>query len=141
MEALARREVDHGLALMELWGKLFRGEPIPQKLVKLLPAAKRRRGKMYEVFEVPYFPTVDDRKWASERLAERGWGKAPQVVNIDEGEPGGFAMVFRRWPPGVDPVTNTDWKTDAKARRALPRAFSSDERDVDGADHHPTRDT
>ena len=47
---------------------------------------------------------MDDRKWASERLAERGWGKPKQDVVIDDHETSGFSIVFRRWPQGYDPM-------------------------------------
>jgi len=48
---------------------------------------------------------MDDRKWASERLAERGWGKPKQDVVIDDHETSGFSIVFRRWPVGYDPLS------------------------------------
>ena len=56
------------------------------------------------VLEVPYYPTIEDMKWASERLAERGWGKPKQDVLVDDGEVRGFQIIHRRWPVGVDPL-------------------------------------
>src|SRR5437762_7139584 len=49
---------------------------------------------------------MDDRKWASERLAERGWGKPKQDVVIDDDrETSGFRIVYRQWPEGYDPLS------------------------------------
>jgi len=50
--------------------------------------------------------TKDDRKWASERLGERGWGKPKQDVVIDDDrETSGFRIVYRQWPEGYDPMS------------------------------------
>ena len=50
--------------------------------------------------------TKDDRKWASERLGERGWGKPKQDVVIDDDrETSGFRIVYRQWPEGYDPLS------------------------------------
>jgi len=54
--------------------------------------------------QAAYYPTMEDRKWAAERLAERGWGKPKQDVVIDDHETIGFQIVFRQWPQGYDPL-------------------------------------
>ena len=56
----------------------------------------------------------------SEKLAERGWGRAPQVVTIEEGETQDFRIVYRRWPVGVDPFANTERIIDGKAKSLPP---------------------
>ena len=40
-------------------------------------------------------------KW----LADRGFGKAPQTVQMEGSPTTGFKMVFRRWAPGTDPAS------------------------------------
>jgi len=56
----------------------------------------------------------------SEKLAERGWGRAPQVVTLEEGETQDFRIVYRRWPVGVDPFANTERIIDGKAKSLPP---------------------
>ena len=63
----------------------------------------------------------------SEKLAERGWGRAPQVVTIEEGETQDFRIVYRRWPVGVDPFANTERIIDGKAK-SLPPSSDADQR-------------
>ena len=72
LERLARLEVEEGLSLVAYWGKLYRGEPFVEHRVQLLSPRTTKgavRKKRYEVIAVPYYPTIADRNWASERLA------------------------------------------------------------------------
>ena len=52
--------------------------PAPHRLRRWFSCPLRKDGKPYKVpyyeVQVPYYPTMEDRKWAAERLAERGWG-------------------------------------------------------------------
>ena len=125
LERLAREEAGQGVNLVQFWGKLFRGEPLPQKVIRLRPL--RKDGQPYKVpyfvLEVPYYPTIEDRKWASERLAERGWGKPKQAHEValdDGGEPRGFQIIYRRWPVGIDPLANQEQIIDGKGRVLPP---------------------
>ena len=98
------------------------------------------RAKPYVVVEVPHCPTIEDMKWpsdvvmddgdsgsansssprlpSSERLAERGWGKPKQAVDVvmDDGETRGFQILYRRWPIGIDPLANQEQIIDGKGR-------------------------
>lgn len=115
LEALARLEAGRGVSLVAFWGRVFRGEPITMHITRLLPPQTRKQGtrrkRQYIVVEIPYYPTIEDMKWASEMLADRGWGKAPQRQDVsfvdDDGEGvRGFTILHRRWAPGVDPLAN-----------------------------------
>ena len=106
LERLVREMCNGGHDLVDFWLRVWRGEPIPMTVIKLRPL--RKDGKPYKVpyyeVQVPYYPTMEDRKWAAERLAERGWGKPKQDVVIDDHETTGFQIVFRQWPQGYDPL-------------------------------------
>ena len=82
--------------------------PAPHRLRRWFSCPLHKDGKPYKVpyyeVQVPYYPTMEDRKWAAERLAERGWGKPKQDVVIDDHETIGFQIVFRQWPQGYDPL-------------------------------------
>src|SRR5437660_53455 len=75
-------------------------------------AKKQRR---FIVVETPYYPTVEDMMEAVAWLANRGFGKAPQIVPIESDQTTGFRFEFRPWPPGMDPASQRviDEKTKA----------------------------
>jgi len=65
---------------------------------------------------------MDDRKWASERLAERGWGKPKQDVVIDDDrETSGFRIVYRQWPEGYDPLSKGEKPYQLPSDKSVPR--------------------
>ena len=98
--------------------------------------AKKQR--CFIALEEPYYPTVGDMKEAINWLADRGFGKTPQTVPIHGYPTTGVQMVFRPWPPGMDPASQRviDEKT-----KAVPDGSSKDERIVGGPRNDPTRDT
>src|SRR5712691_4030575 len=107
LEKLAREIVGGGTDLMQFCRDVFDGKPFMRKVIQLLPLRKdgKPRAKPYVEFDVPVYPTLDQRLEAAERLEVRGWGKPKQDVVIDDiGGGGGFKLVYRRWPVGVDPT-------------------------------------
>jgi len=122
---------------MQFYRDVFDGKPFMRKVVQLLPLRKdgKPRTKPYVEFDVPVYPTLDQRLEAAERLEVRGWGKAKQDVVIDDiGGGGGFKLVYRRWPVGVDPAAEPPpgERIITGTAKALPGGFSSDERSVGG---------
>jgi hypothetical protein len=110
-----------GETLVEFWVRLFAGEPFWIREVEKLnrtpeqeatargeatPDQKKKAKKQrrFVVVKRLYYPTVEDMKEANNWLSERGFGKAPQIVQIEENEGSGFKLVYRRWPVGVDPL-------------------------------------
>jgi len=89
------RKTAHLLAMATVrWCASFAGQLGPKGLERL---AREIVGGVY--------PTLDQRLEAAERLEVRGWGKPKQDVVIDDtGGGGGFKLVYRRWPVGVDPA-------------------------------------
>jgi len=144
-----------GSMIVEFWLALASGQPFPMKRIVRLSmtsaqyavavgtatpeqrkiAKKQRR---FIVVKKPYYPTVEDMKEAVDWLANRGFGKAPQIVLIESDQTTGFRFEFRPWPPGMDPASQRviDEKT-----KAGPDGSSKDERIVGGPRNDPTRDT
>src|SRR5712691_6307056 len=127
LEKLAREIVGGGTDLMQFYRDVFDGKPFMRKVVQLLPLRKdgKPRAKPYVEFDVPVYPTLDQRLEAAERLELRGWGKPRQDVMIDDHRPAGagFTLVYRRWPVGVDPTANSERIVDGTAK-ALPGGSS-----------------
>ena len=157
MEKYIQEQTMSGSMIVGFWLALASGQPFPMKRIVRLPmtseqcalavgtatpeqrkiAKKQRR---FIVVKEPYYPTVEDIKEAMNWLADRGFGKAPQTVQIESDQTTGFRIVYRKWPPGTDPSSQGDGVIDGKAK-ALPGDSSKDERIVGGPRHHPTRDT
>ena len=106
--------------------RLSRTSPVSTRFARHGKVRKTR----YEVIEVPYYPTIEDRKWASDCLAERGWGKPKQAheVTMDEdGGPRAFQILYRRWPVGVDPRAQAERVIDGQGRALPPASPNGDE--------------
>ena len=52
-----------------------------------------RRQKRDLTLRVPYYPTLQDRMEAAEWLANSGWGKALQVVTLEDEQVQGFTIL------------------------------------------------
>jgi hypothetical protein len=122
MEKYIQEQTMSGSMIVEFWLALASGQPFPMKRIVRLPMtseqcavavgnatpAQRKIAKKQRRFTVvkePYYPSVEDIKEAMYWLADRGFGKAPQIVPVetDEGR-SGFTILYRKWPVGVDPA-------------------------------------
>ena len=56
-----------------------------------------RRQKRDLTLRVPYYPTLQDRMEAAEWLANSGWGKALQVVTLEDEQVQGFTILGALW--------------------------------------------
>ena len=120
MASIIQAATNGGDSIVSFYLAIASGQPFPMKRVKHLPMtpeqsavdrgdatpeerkiAKRQPRFIVEMY--PYYPTVEDIKEAINWLTERGFGKAPQTVQIEGSQTSGFKMILRHWPPGTDP--------------------------------------
>ena len=137
MEKYIQEQTMSGALIGEFFLTVASGQPFPMKWTVRLSLtleqwavargtatpeqrAIAEKQPRFIVVEEPYYPTVADMREAINWLAERGFGKAPQIVPIEGDEPTGFRMVFRKWAPGTDPA----------AQGPPPGGSSNDERAV-----------
>jgi hypothetical protein len=122
MERLIREQTLNGGSLVAFWIALYDGKPFMMKHVVRLPMTAEqtavaqgtatpeqkkiaRKQRRFIVVKEPYYATVEDMKQANNWLSDRGFGKAPLVVQLDDAESSsGFKLIYRRWPIGVDPT-------------------------------------
>src|SRR5438093_10343644 len=125
MEKYIQEQTKDGARIVEFFLAVASGRPFPMKHIVYLPLtpeqwavargtatpeqrkiAKKQRACI--VHKVQYYPTVADMMEAMHWLADRGFGTAPQTVPIHGYPTTGFQMVFRPWPPGMDPRSQGD---------------------------------
>jgi len=56
------------------------------------------------VVEWLHYPTLEEMKEAVCWLTDRGFGKAPQTVQVEGSQTSGFKIILRHWPLGTDPA-------------------------------------
>jgi hypothetical protein len=110
-EAYAREQPSGGKDLVDHHLKIFRGEPFEIWVTRQLPMTSEqikvaqetaapeekkiaRRQKRYVVFKSLHPPAREERARSAQFLADRGWGRAPETVRLDEsgGELQGFQI-------------------------------------------------
>jgi len=156
MEKYIQEQTKDGARIVEFFLAVASGQPFLMKQIlylRLTPEqcavargtatpeqrkiAKKQRACIVD--KVPYYPTVADMREAINWLADRGFGKAPQIVPIESGQPMGWPMEYRPWAPGTDPVSQGDGVKAAKAT-TTPGGSSEEERSVGGPRLWPPSD-
>src|SRR5439155_16800643 len=122
MENLIQRLTDNGDVIVQFFCAIAAGQPFMTRVVKELPLTKEqeavaqgiatpeqkkiaRKQRRFIVYRRPYYPSMPEITEAFKWLADRGFGKAPQTVQMEGSPTTGFKMVFRRWAPGTDPAS------------------------------------
>ena len=156
MEKYIQEQTMSGALIGEFFLTVASGQPFPMKRTVRLSLtleqwavargtatpeqrAIAEKQPRFIVVEEPYYPTVADMREAINWLADRGFGKAPQIVPIESGQPMGWPMEYRPWAPGTDPVSQGDGVKAAKAT-TTPGGSSEEERSVRGPRLWPPSD-
>jgi hypothetical protein len=118
---MIRESTLDGLALKQFYFDIFCGRPYIQRItkpVKLNPdqeavargdatpeqRERAKKLKKFTTFRTKVYPTLAERELAAQWLTERGWGKAPQIIEQGSGDVQGFVIEMRHWAPGMDPL-------------------------------------
>src|SRR5262245_95940 len=121
MEKHIQEATDYGSLIVQFWLGLASGLPFPMKRVVELPMTpeqlavargtatpeERKIAKKQRRFIVEtrlYVPTIKEAMEAMRWLTDRGFGTAPQTVQIEGSQTSGFKMILRHWAPGSDPA-------------------------------------
>ena len=122
MEHMIQRLTNNGDVIVQFFCAIAAGQPFMTRVVKELPLTKEqeavaqgiatpeqkkiaRKQRRFIVYRRPYYPSMQEITEAFKWLADRGFGKAPQTVQMEGSPTTGFKMVFRRWAPGTDPAS------------------------------------
>ena len=92
LAAEIRRQTGNGMEIASLYLQIMRGEPVkfPQKRI-----TRRKNGKIITSMYVR--PTLDQRVSAAAWLADRGWGKAKETIELTgEASPAQRLELLRR---------------------------------------------
>lgn len=140
LEWMIRERVLDGEALVQFYVDIFCGRPYAERVTRPIKlnadqeavargdATKEQRErckklKRYSSFSMRKYPTLAEKMLAAEWLTERGWGKAPNIIEESTGDIQGFVIERRHWSPGQDPL-DPQWSRDrlADMRRKMIEA-------------------
>jgi hypothetical protein len=111
---LARDATHGGRDIIEKWLAIANDSPaLTERYVVEIPQEGKTkeglpRASKFITRVRPAPATRAEQTEALKCLADRGWGKAPLTVQLDEQEAVGFQVVHRIWEPGVDPLMHLD---------------------------------
>src|SRR5437016_855602 len=111
MEHMIQRLTNNGDVIVQFFCAIAAGQPFMTRVVKELPLTTEqeavaqgiatpeqkkiaRKQRRFIVYRRPYYPSMPEITEAFKWLADRGFGKAPQTVQMEGSPTTGFKMVF-----------------------------------------------